>query len=242
MRSIVASLTIALLLSACSNKQYSNKPPAPQEPATPVAPPEQPEAKTPAPPPGAAGPHAAQLAELAKAANCDDPASPMRVWCIAATGWATGTAAALPDGDATLPGLTVELEDGKPVGDALTNKVTFSALALHPADGKEMAKITMVKPENDQEAQMTMEAVAALALVFKGKAPAAKLPQGLAGYLSTLPAKADYELTKGDHGWGWTGASTAELRKVGENWVAIETPTKGATGIWVTLFTDKVAK
>lgn len=242
MRSIAASLAIALLLVGCSKKQESNKPPAPEQPATPVAPPEQPAAKQPATPPAAAGPHAAQLADLAKAANCDDPASPMRVWCIAATGWATGTAAALPEGDATMPGLTVELEDGKPVGSALTDKVTFSALALHPADGKEMAKITMVKPENDQEAKMTMEAVAALALVFKGKAPTAKLPAELGGYLATLPAKADYELTRGDHGWGWKGASTAELRKVGDNWVAIETPSKGATGIWVTIFTDKVAK
>ncbi len=239
MRTLTAALSLALLLSACSKKDSSSKPPAPEQPATPVAPPEKP---APDQPPAANGPHAAQLAELAKAANCDDPASPMRVWCIAATGWASGTAAALPDGDATMPGLTVELEDAKPVGDALTNKVTFSALALHAADGKQMAKITMVKPENDQEAQMTMEAVAALALVFKGKAPAAKLPPALAGYLSTLPAKADYELTRGDHGWSWTGASTAELRKVGENWVAIETPTEGATGIWVTIFTDKVAK
>ncbi len=240
MRTLTVALSLALLLPACAKKDQKSTPPAPEQPATPVAPPEKPAANE--PPPAAAGPHAAQLAALAKAARCDDPASPMRVWCIAATGWATGTAAALPAGDAALPGLTVELEDGKPVGDALINAVTFSALALHADGDKEMAKITMVKPENDEESKMTMQAVMAVTMVFKGKAATATLPPALAAYLSTLPAKADYELNKGDHGWSWSGASTAELRKVGDNWVAIETPTEGATGIWVTIFTDKVGK
>jgi len=235
------ALAIALSLAGCSKKDDAGDKPAPAQPKPPAPTPDQPKVDTPAPP-AAADPNAARLAELATAARCDDPASPLRVWCIAATGWATGEAAELPAGDAALPGLTVELQDGKPVDQALMDAVTFSALALHAAGGAEMARITMVKPESDDEMKMTMEAVAGLTMVFKGKDATATLPADLSGYLATLPAKADYPVSKGDHGWTWKGGSTGELRKVGDSWVAIETPTRGATGIWVNIFTDKVAR
>lgn len=234
-------LAVALALGACSKSDEVSQPSGTQDKPTQNEPTQnEPTQAEPTPvEPTNDDPDAARLSALADAANCDDPNSPMRPWCIAATGWADGDAAPLPDGDAVLPGLTIELEDGESVADALINKVSLSALSLHDDGTKRLATITMVKPENDDEAKMIGEVVVALALVFKGKQTAAKIPAELAGYLGTLPAQANHELTKSDRGWTWKGPSTAQLRKVGEHWVAIETPTQGARGIFVTIFTDK---
>jgi hypothetical protein len=232
-------LSLVFVLGACSKGDEATKPQdkdkASQEQTN------EPKREAPAEPANdePSDPIAAQLTALAAAANCDDPNSLMRVWCIATTGWATGDASALPEGDTVMAGVTVELEQGKSIEDALIEKVSFSALALHGDGDKRMAKITKVIPENEAEAKTTMEAVIAVTLVFKDKAPVAKLPADIVGYLETLPAQASYEITKRERGWTWEGASSAELRKVGEHWVAIETPTGGPSGIFVTIFTDK---
>lgn len=82
---------------------------------------------------------------------------------------------------------------------------------------------------------------AAVALVFKGKAEQAELPKDLLDYVSGLPKSASYPVEKGQTGWTLKGASTAELRQVGEFWVAVETPSQGPEGIFVSIFTDRVA-
>jgi hypothetical protein len=183
--------------------------------------------------------HADPLADLAAAAKCSDAKSVWRPWCIATDGWSKGTAAALPAGKSTLLGLTIVLENGKPAADALSNQVSLSALALR-TDGKQVfAQITNVKPSNPEEEKMTAEAVFNLAAVMKDKAPKAKVDKGLLGYLQTLPDAAKYVATQGKTGWTWEGASSAELRKVGNYWVAIETP-KAKNGVWISIFTDRV--
>src|SRR5580692_5631675 len=84
---------------------------------------------------------ATSLDALATAAKCSDQASPWRPWCIAATGWATGKAGALPKGKVLL-GVTVELEDGKDTAQQLVDAVSLTAFAI----GKEgKVKVTMVK-------------------------------------------------------------------------------------------------
>src|SRR5690242_17050238 len=105
-----------------------------------------------------------QLGELRTAASCQDKASPWRPWCIA-TEWATGSAGALPAGK-VLVGMTIELEQGKSVRDALSNKVTFVALAIGK-DGK--VKLTDVKPTNADEEKSVAEAIFAASAVFKGR-------------------------------------------------------------------------
>lgn len=171
----------------------------------------------------------AQLAALATAAKCEDAASPFRPWCIA-TKFETGTAAALPKGK-VLVGMTIELETGKPAGDALTQKVSFVALAIGK-DGK--VKLTDVKPESPDEEKAVAEAVFNTSAVFKGKAKTSKLPKELATYFATL--KGAYNVKKSGKDWTWSGASASRMRKVGDAWVVIEVPTAG-NGVFVTILT-----
>jgi hypothetical protein len=192
-----------------------------------------------APAPAATDPHAAALAALATAAKCEDPASPERVWCIAADGWAAAASATLPAGAATLAGLTVELVDGKSVDQALSDAVSVSALALKQDGATQRAKLTNVVPSNEDEKMMMFEAVASLAILYKGKADVAELPKDLAEYFASLADGAEYEVTAAGIGWTWSGTSTAELRKVGDYWVVIEVP-EAKNGRWVSIFTDKI--
>ena len=175
-------------------------------------------------------PIAQSLGQLATGAKCSDKASPYRPWCIATEALKTGTAPALPK--KALVGMTVELEDGKDVADALTNKVTFVALAID-ADGK--VKLTDVKPESAAEQKSVGEAVFAAAAVFKGKAKTAKLPAELSGYVKTL--KGAYATKKVGNAWTWKGKAESQLRKVGAFWVILERPDAG-NGLWATILTD----
>jgi hypothetical protein len=170
------------------------------------------------------------LAALATAANCKDAASPFRPWCTVAD-FATGKAADLPKGK-KLVGITIELADGADVKQALTDKVSPSVLVI---DSTGMAKLSRIKGSNDSEKTMLGEAVASLAAVFKHKTTTAKLPADLTSYVSTLKAK--YPTKKTGSEWTWTGESAARLRKVGDFWVAIETPSSGG-GIFASLFTE----
>ncbi len=174
-----------------------------------------------------ADPLAATLTKLAAAAKCSDAASPMRPWCIAAD-FGKGTAPALPR--KSLVGMTVELEDGKDVHDALINNVTFVAIAIDK-DGK--VKLTDVKATSPEETQAVMESVAAAAMVFKGKADTAKLPKELSDYVKTL--KGAYKTKKEKGSIAWKGANASQLRKVGTFYVAIE---KADNGIWASILTD----
>ncbi len=177
-----------------------------------------------------ADPVAMALGELQTAAKCEDKASVWRPWCIAAA-YETGTAAALPKGK-VLVGMTIELEQRKSVTDALSNKVSFVALAIGK-DGK--VKLTDVKPTSAAEQQSVGEAVAAATMVFKGKAKTAKLPADLAAYFKTL--KGAYPAKKTGKAWTWAGASASQLRKVGQFWVVIEVP-KAKNGVFATILTD----
>jgi hypothetical protein len=177
-------------------------------------------------------PEPTQLEELAKAAQCTDKASPWRPWCIA-TEFPGGKAAALPSKN--LVGITVELEKGKDAAVAIRDKVTFVALAVTKSGKETKVKLTDVKPENDDEKLAVASAVAAVSIVFKGKATTAKLPKALADYAKGRPG--EYVATQAKTGWTWEGANPSELRKVGKFWVLIETAKKG-NGIWATVLTD----
>jgi hypothetical protein len=93
---------------------------------------------------------------------------------------------------------------------------------------------------NADEQKLIDTALAAIHAFFAGEAKEVALPKDLAEYLADLPA-AGYKVTKGAHGWTWkSGATSAELRKVGDAWVAIEVPQKGDRGLFVSVFTSKL--
>ncbi len=173
---------------------------------------------------------ATQLDGLKTAAKCADATSPWRPWCIA-TRFATGTVADLPKGK-VLVGLSIRLEKGKDLADALSNRVTLAALAID-ADGK--VKLTDVTPSNDGESTMIGKAVFNASAVFKGKATSIDVPKELAGYIGTL--KGAYAATRTATEWTWTGKSAMHLRKVDKFWVAIEVP-DAQDGIFATILTD----
>jgi hypothetical protein len=181
----------------------------------------------------AAGPDklATSLDALANAAKCSDHASPWRLWCIAASGWATGKAGQLPNGK-VLVGVTIELEDGKDTAQQLVNAVSLTAFAIGK-DGK--VKVTTVRPENDDERSAAAAAVAALSLQLKGKVAVAKLPKDLASYVSGLQGAYDAKQTANE--WTWNGQSAGRARQVGSNWVIVETPAK-QNGFFVTVLTS----
>lgn len=188
--------------------------------------------------PSTADPTTSLLRELGAAARCRSQRSPHRVWCIPADGYAGGTAAPIPAGEHSLLGLTIELESGRPVARALTERVSLASLALRSDGARVAGRIQSITPSNPGEARELGEAVAAIALVFKGLSPRATVSPGLVSYLGSLPARASYPVTAGARGWTIEGASTAELRRVGDHWVAIETPRSGR-GIFVSVFTDR---
>lgn len=175
-------------------------------------------------------PIAQSLGTLAAGAKCSDKASPLRPWCIATEALTKGTASSLPK--KALVGMTVELEDGKDVAEALSTKVTFVVLAVE-ADGK--VKLTDVKPDGADEEKAVAEAVFNTAGVFKGKTKTAKLPAALSSYVKTL--KGAYATKKVGNAWTWKGKSESQLRKVGAFWVILERP-EAQNGLWATILTD----
>jgi hypothetical protein len=212
--------------------------PAPS--AGPPISPAAPEVSPSSPPAAAADPSAALLAELGAVAGCPSRDSPHRTWCIAVDGWASGTAPDLPAGDHVWLGLTAAIASGQPVTHALSDHVSLGALAVRNEGGSAAALITSIKPENDEESRMMAEAIFNLALLFKGRAQTVPVPNDLLQYAGTLPAKASHPVTIGARGWRFAGEASAEVRRVGDFWVAIETPREGPPGVFVSIYTDRL--
>ena len=179
------------------------------------------------------------LAQVGDALGCPRSSSPQRVWCIAADGWAKGEAAELPASPALLVGLSLSLPEEDPVDKALEQTVHFAALGVRGGD-KPLARIASMQASNADEEKLLGGAIDSVSAVFKAERESVALPKELADYLSDLPG-AGYAVQKGAAGWTWkSGASTAELRKSGPYWIAVEVPQKGDRGIFVSIFTSKL--
>lgn len=180
------------------------------------------------------------LADLHVAASCDDAKSPLRLWCIAADGWATGTAGKLPMGKVLL-GITIERQVGGPTPWDLLADPTIRLVALvvrHDGAANELRLID-ITPSNDAEKQAIALTIGNLAAQFKGKGGTVKVSKDLAAYLKGELKKSGHFATKGATGWTWPADADGELRKVGKFWVAIETPKTGPDGRFVTILTEK---
>jgi hypothetical protein len=181
------------------------------------------------------------LEDLKKEVGCPSATSKHRLWCIAADGWEGGAAGELP-ASGLYVGLTLSLADGEPVGDWLETGVTFSALGVRADGGVHKARVAALVPSNQEEAELITPAAESVTAVLRAEAKEVTLPKDLVTYLADLPAAADYEMTRGEKGWTWTGAAATELRRVGDFWVAIEVPPDGPPGILVSIFTDRIAR
>jgi hypothetical protein len=180
------------------------------------------------------------LGDLHVAAGCDDPASPQRVWCIAADGWATGTPGKLPMGK-VLIGVTINrtVDATGPWDLNADPTIGLAALAVRHDGAANELRLTDVTPSDDDEKLMLLQTVGNVAAVLKNRQKLVKVPKDLATYLRSLGKKSGHFATKGATGWTWTGESAGELRKVGKFWVVIETPKTGADGRFITILTEK---
>lgn len=220
---IVAGCTI-LALSACKkkgqNKEAEKPTPARKSPAAPSL-------------------ADAMIKKAGKAVGCPSKTTPHRVWCIAADGWKSGTAAPLlgTGPTRTYCGLVLVVAEDRPVD---FNTTRLAALVVRGEGPKRFGKIISITPDNPKESKMMAEAVFNLAKVFKGFWSTAPIPLPLMSFLAGMAAKANFPMTKGSKGWKVAGKLPGEVRKVGPFWVSVETDTKGRKGIFLGVFTDRV--
>ena len=180
------------------------------------------------------------LADLHTAAACDQPRSPLRHWCLAADGWATGTPAALPTGKVLIGvTLTREVASVAPLDvrdEAISRFVTLT-LRRNGADVE--AKLAGIDPGDDSDRRMLRDATTKLLAVLQGKSKVARLPRDLDAFTKSGADREGHAVTKGPRGWTWTAGSATELRKVGKYWVAIETSISGRDTRFITILTEK---
>ncbi len=216
-------LAIPRILTACGPKAGPEPPPPP-------------------PPPRTTGAEliAKMLGELGQTASCPSASAPHRVWCIAADGWATGTPADFPAGSRAFVGLSAGLIEDESIEDGLTGNVFLAVLGVKNEGGKVTGLITDINPKGLDEQKLVAEAIAELTEVLKGKREVAQLPKPLHEWIQTIPPAANHALIREASGWRLEGRARAEVRKVGDYWVALELPTEGPPGLFVSIFTDRV--
>jgi hypothetical protein len=210
--------------------------------ALPPAPSAEPAAAAPAPRPtidGAAERIAARLGELATAANCSQPDSAVRNWCLVAQGWAAGTAAELPVGGTALLGVTLTLGAEQTAAAALAEPPAISVLALRNEGGKATAQASTIDPSSPAEKDALAQAAFNLALVVKGQAESAAVPAPLVEFIGSLPGAASNPVVAGGGGWRFETPEPVELRRVGDAWVAVRLLPDDAAGLALTAYTDR---
>jgi hypothetical protein len=175
------------------------------------------------------------IGRLRTVAKCGTPKE--KIWCLAAAGWAGGTAPDWPKGNHVFLGVSVGLQRELPDDDLLSGEVTLSVLAVQ--DGKN-ALVTDVLPEDPAEKRLVGAAIEQVAGVLHGKAATAQIPPALLKYANSLPPTANHALAKAGTEWRFGGVSQATLRKAGPFWLVVEIPNDGPEGIYVGIYTDQV--
>jgi hypothetical protein len=150
-----------------------------------------------------------------------------RAWCSVAR--AGKEAPKLPATPVTYFGLTVALKPGDDVKTALLGALSPSALHLGPSG----ARLTGLKPDNEQEKRELLEAGMSASIVLKGEKASVVVPKGLAGYLDSQRAKPMHPVTVRGTGADFTGNLPARLLASDKAWVVIEQATDG---VWVNVY------
>lgn len=219
-RLVLAALGL-LVAASCSGKSGGPDPVEPDRPAP------------------AGNLEARMLARLKVAAECGAGAREHAHWCTVAEGWATGTAAELPDGDHVWVGLSLALVEEGDDESNLADNVLFAAFAARNKGGGDIrAVITDVDPSGAEEREMVAAARDAIAAVLRGQGNVARIAKPLVDHIATFPPDAPHKLTRGEKEWILEGAARAKLRRVGDAWVALEQPTEGPAGLFVSVFVE----
>jgi hypothetical protein len=128
------------------------------------------------------------------------------------------------------------LSDG-PVAANLQQQQKLSVLALRHAEGQAFADITSPRGRAGDLAPAHAASSIVTALTNNNPGPI-YLPRGLFGFFNGRSALAQFPIASAGNGWQIQGGSFADLRRVGNNWIAIEIPRSSARGIYVSIFVD----
>jgi hypothetical protein len=173
-------------------------------------------------------------------AGCDAlAAGPTTVFCPALRGWDTGTQGALPAGPVALAGVTTWIPTSTPFAEADAQHRRLSFLGIRTdATGRYGA---LVSPG----ANMPMESAAvaqALGTVSAAAPTGSSAPLGLSfglhGFANGQAQQARYPIATTGQGWQLQGGSFADIRRVGNTWVAIEVPRRNPAGLYFSVFVD----
>jgi hypothetical protein len=179
------------------------------------------------------------LKQVGDALGCPKSDKGEGAFCLAVDGWDKAQAAELPPAPSLLVGLSVSLPENDPADKALEQTVRFAALGVR-GGAKPLVRIASMDPSNADEQKLADAALASVHAAFHGAADVPALPKDVRDYFADLPA-AGYALQKGARGWTWkSGATSGELRKAGDTWIAVEVPLKGDRGIFLSIFTPKL--
>jgi len=160
------------------------------------------------------------------------------IWCAAVRGWEGASHVTLAEGEHVAVGLTIGLEEAA-TGAPAFDEATVSVLAWRRHADQAVGRIVELTPASDEEKLETAEARRRIEELLLGRALAAALPPRLAGDLRGFSAGARYPLQSDRRGWLLHAAARAELRRVGDTWVAVEVPPRGPRGVFVSVFTER---
>ena len=159
-----------------------------------------------------------------KELKCDakDAKSPYRAWCaVAAPG---DKQLKLPATLTTYVGIAAEIHDGEPLPKVLDATTEPAALHLGP----KTAIVSYLKPSNDAESKALMPVVFAIGNALKeGVTTPLPLPKDLVTFLDGERAKPGHALSTVGNIGHFNGKLPAEIRRVGNVYVVIETVDKG---------------
>jgi len=175
------------------------------------------------------------LARLRAAAGCDSTRSAtLGHFCPAVTGWASGTAATLPTSNAAYPGVTTWIPTTTPVDVAYQRIGRFSVLAFQGGTQGDLTSPSQ-RAGDPAPAQAMQAVVQRLSGQGAGPIP---IQRGLFGFVSGRPLAARYPVARTASGWQLQGGSYADLRRVGDTWVAVEVPRTNPEGLYFSVFVD----
>jgi hypothetical protein len=170
-----------------------------------------------------------------QAAGCDGT-KPIEPWCTAAAGFASGSPG--KPGTGTVLGLATFVQTKGASSATLSKRQHLASLSFRSSASRTHAFLAKVTPDNATERLEVDRVERTLLKLFAGGRSQLTVSPNMGGYLDGLPAKIKYEAMPHRNGYSVKGGSNAELRRVGDYWVAVEVPRKNPAGIWFSVFHD----
>ena len=179
------------------------------------------------------------LARLRQEAGCDGPTPHARlgVFCPAVTGWSRGTATPFPVGGSAKAGITTWIPTQGSVEAADQQLRRFSVLATNSGADQMRGDITSPQARHQLDTGPGVGMAQVEARLGGTPGPVA-IPIGLYDYVNQRPGQAQYPLATTANGWQIQGGSYADIRRVGDRWVAVEVPRNAPEGLYLSVFVD----